>query len=186
MERLKLIIIKRTDLKLLERMKNHYSKPKGFVGRNICYAIYYDDIYYGNIVGGSATLHLPNRNEFFQIDKSKLNQVINNIFFNISKVNGKYPIHNFTSYVLKKFCEVIAKDWQLKYGDKVLGFESLVELPRTGDLYLKAGWTLVGQTKGFTCKRSSGKGSDSWSGKRVWNTDKKSLRPKLVFCYKVI
>lgn len=41
------------------------------------------------------------------------------------------------------------------------------------------GWDLVGQTKGYTCKRGAGKGTDDWSGKRVWDTE--NLRPKLVF-----
>jgi len=54
-------IVKRTDARILENMKNHYSQPKGFVGRNICYAILWNNKYYGSIVGGSATLHLPNR-----------------------------------------------------------------------------------------------------------------------------
>ena len=44
---------KRTDSRLLQLMHNHYSQPKGFVGRNICYAITFNDIYYGHIIGGS-------------------------------------------------------------------------------------------------------------------------------------
>ncbi len=62
-------------------MKTHYSKPKGFVGRSICYAIYYDKIYYGHIVGGSATRFLPGRNEYLNITIKDLNKVVNNIFF---------------------------------------------------------------------------------------------------------
>lgn len=82
------------------------------------------------------------------------------------------------------FEKQISIEWFEKYGDKVIGFESLVELPRTGELYRRCGWVEVGQTKGFTCKRIAGKGSDSWTGKRIWNT--KDLRPKIVFCKKVI
>ena len=66
---LELIITKRTDERLLHRMKNHYSSPKGFVGRNICYAIIYNDIYYGHIVGGSATRFLPGRNEYLRVSQ---------------------------------------------------------------------------------------------------------------------
>lgn len=58
--------IKRTDKRLLANMAIHYSKPNGFVGRNICYAVMYKGIYYGGIVGGSATLHLAGRNEFLE------------------------------------------------------------------------------------------------------------------------
>lgn len=176
---------KRTDKNLLERMENHYSKPKGFVGRNICYAVFYDSIYYGHIVAGSATRFLPNRNDFFGITIKDLNCVVNNIFFNVSpQKGGSYPIRNFTSSVVKLFVKQVQNDWKVKYGDICVGFETLVEKPRTGDLYLRAGWTIIGETKGYTCKRVAGKGSDNWSGKRVWNTNPDELRPKLVLCYK--
>lgn len=180
---LRLVITKRTEPKLLELMKRHYSQPKGFVGRNICYAIYYNDIYYGHIIAGSATLHLPGRKEFF--GEVNLNQIINNIFYHIEKVNNKYPVRNFAEKVLDKFVEVSTTDWEKKYGDKVIGFESLVELPRTGEIYKRTKWFLAGTTKGFTCKRVGGLPStDSWSGTRVWNYNE--LKPKLVFYKKVI
>ena len=171
--------IKRTDNRILANMSIHYSQPRGFVGRNICYAVLWNGVFYGSIVGGSATLHLPGRNEFFNINKSKLNNIVNNIFFHIERQNGKYPCRWFAVKVLQKFREVIKVDWENKYNDTVLGFESLVELPRTGECYKKDGWTLIGQTIGYTCKRTSGKGTDNWSGKRVWDTS--NLRPKLVF-----
>jgi len=176
---LELITIKRTDPRILKNMECHYSKPKGFVGRNICYAVMYNDVYYGSIVGGSATLHLPNRNDFFNIDKSKLNNIVNNIFFHVEKKDGKYPLRWFTVKVLKMFRERISYDWVRKYKDNVIGFETLVELPRVGECYKKDKWTLIGQTTGYTCKRTSGKGTDNWTGKRIWDT--KNLRPKLVF-----
>lgn len=180
---MKLIITKRTDPNLLACMKKHYSQPKGFVGRNICYAVYHDDEYYGHIVGGSATRFLPGRNEFLGITIEQLNNVINNIFFHVEKINGKYPCRNFVPSIIKEWRETIIPFWESKYGDQVLGFESLVELPRTGECYKRDGWTLVGQTKGYTCKRVAGNGTDSWTGKRVWNTT--DLRPKLVFCRKI-
>jgi hypothetical protein len=181
MKNLKLIPIKRTDPHLLMNMEIHYSQPKGFVGRNICYAIISDFKFYGCIVGGSATLHLPGRDEFF--GKFDLNQIINNNFYHVEKYEGEYPFRNFTIYVLGQFREKIQNDWQKKYGDIVLGFESLVELPRTGEIYIRDGWTEVGTTIGYTCKRTSGKGTDSWGGKRIWY--KEHLKPKRVFCKKI-
>lgn len=178
-------ITKRTDPRLLARMETHYSQPKGFVGRNICYAVLWGGDYYGHIVGGSATRFLPGRNEFLGIDITGLNSVVNNIFYNVQKIDNQYPTRNFTSFVLREFVKRCTEDWATKYGDQVLGFESLVELPRTGELYLRAGWSPVGETVGYTCKRVAGSGTDSWSGKRVWNTDRGSLKPKRVFCYKL-
>ena len=166
--------IKRTDPRILANMAIHYSQPKGFVGRNICYAVMVDGLCYGSIAGGSTTLHLPGRETI-----GTLNNGVNNIFYHVEKVNGKYPCRWFTVRVLEKYRAAIERDWLVKYGDTVLWHETLVELPRTGECYLRDGWKLVGQTKGFTCKRTGGKGSDSWGGKRVW--DKKNLRPKHVF-----
>ena len=162
-------------------MKKHYTKPKGFVGRSICYAIYFNETLYGHILGGSSTLYLKGRNEFFNIDKTKLNNIINNIFYHVEKVNNKYPIRNFTTEVLKVWREQISIDWQQKYGDKVIGYESLIEPPRTAELYKKDKWVLVGSTFGYTCKRIPGHEKGAFkTGKRVWN--KKNLKPKLIFC----
>jgi hypothetical protein len=177
-------IIKRTESILLKNMSVHYSQPKGFVGRNICYAVYYNNIRYGSIVAGSATRFLPGRNEFFNSSLDDLNNIVNNIFFHVEKQNGKYPCRYFTSKCLSIFRQAVICHWPKKYKDQVIGFESLVELPRTGECYIKDGWTLVGQTKGFTCKRVGGNGTDSWSGKRVWNTNESQLRPKKVFVRK--
>ena len=167
-------------------MAAHYSQPKGFVGRNICYAITFCGTYYGATVGGSSTLHLVGRDGFFGIVKSEkraiLRSIVNNIFFHIERRAGSYPIHNMTSSVLRMFRQCVAADWFEKYGDPVIGFETLVELPRTGEAYRRDGWTEVGITEGNTCKRVSGKGrrrTDSWTGQRVWDT--KNLRPKRVF-----
>jgi len=177
---IQLTMTKRTDKNLLKLMEKHYSQPKGFVGRNICYAIYYNNIYYGHIVGGSCTLNLPGRNNFFKVDKSKYNNIINNIFYHIEKVKNKYPLRNFTTKVLKFWRKQIEKDWFKKYGNEVIGFESLIEPPRTADLYKKDKWKYLGKTKGFTCKRVPGKEKGVFKyGKRIW--DYKNLRPKLVY-----
>jgi len=172
-------VTKRTDSRLLARMSVHYSQPKGFVGRNICYAVLFAGVYYGHIVGGSATRFLPGRED--TIGKYPLNNIVNNLFFSVFPVNGKYPVRNFTTKVVLEFEKQIKRDWKSKYGDDVLAFETLVELPRTGELYKKAGYTECGVTKGYTCKRVGGAGTDSWSGRRVWNTAANQLRPKRVF-----
>ena len=75
------------------------------------------------------------------------------------------------------------QDWKSKYGDDVIAIETLVELPRTGECYRRAGFQEIGQTKGYTCKRVAGNGTDGWTGKRVWDT--KNLRPKRVFMKKL-
>jgi hypothetical protein len=154
-------------------MNLHYSQPKGFVGRQLFYRILFDGVVYGCIAFGSATKYLPGR-----VIIGSLNEGLNNIFYHIEPRAG-YPKRNFTSLALLA-AEIEARgDYEIQYGYVVRWLETLVEPPRTGDLYRKAGYKQVGETKGFTCKRVAGQGTDSWTGKRVWETT--NLRPKLVF-----
>jgi hypothetical protein len=175
-ESLSLVRIKRTDHEMIRNMGIHYSKPLGFVGRNLCYAVVCGGICYGSIAGGSATKHLPGRKII-----GTLNNGVNNIFFHVEKRDGRYPVRNFTTAVLKIYRAQIANDWQTEYGDDVLWHETLVELPRSGECYKRDGWQVVGTTKGYTCKRTQGKGTDDWGGRRVWDTE--NLRPKLVLIH---
>lgn len=160
-------------------MSIHYSHPKGFVGRQLIYKIYDEYNFLGVIVGGSATLHLPGRDEFFGNDYC-INGIINNNFFHLIDNHGD---KNLGTKVLSIWRKKVVVDWEDKYKDKVIGFESLVELPRKGSMYKADNWTLVGQTKGFTCRRVPGTETGIFTGgKRVWNTDLDQLKPKLVFC----
>lgn len=181
---LQLIRTKNSHPLLRATMQKHYSEPRGFVGRNLCYAVLYNGVYYGHTVGGSATRFLPNRNEFFQIDIEDLNCIVNNVFFHVERVGNSYPIRNFLPRIIRKFRQQISIEWQQKYGDVVLGFETLVELPRTGECYQRDGWEVIGTTKGYSCKRVAGRGTDTWGGKRVWDT--KNLKPKLVLARKIV
>lgn len=179
MSNINLVRVSRTEAGLQAAMAVHYSQPKGFVGRNMCYAVEAAGVLWGYIVAGSATAHLPGRDAYFGMScREYLNCFVNNIFYHVNSAAGAYPCRNFTSRVLREFRRVAIDDWNAKYGDHVLGFETLVELPRSGECYKRDGWAQVGVTKGFTCKRVSGKGTDAWGGKRVWDTD--NLRPKAV------
>lgn len=183
---LELVVTKANDRRLLYLMDHKHYTTKGkrswFVGRKLCYAIMYSGVYYGHILGGSASLHLPNRNEYLGIDQSQLNSVINNIFYHVEKVEGRYPLRNFTTRVVLEWERHVAEDWETKYGDKAVGFESLVEPPRTGELYRRAGWSMVGITKGKTLRRvPDPERTEKWSGKREWGDGTQ----KLVFCKRI-
>lgn len=159
-------------------MRNHYSMPKGFVGRQIFYLVKINETVVGAIGWGSVTRHLPNRPIL-----GNLLHGMSNIFYHIEKPVLGYPSRNFTTKILLLSEQLACVEYSKKYTQKILWVESLVELPRTGALYKKAKYTHVGTTVGYTCKRTSGLSSDTWSGKRVWDT--KNLRPKLVF-YKAL
>lgn len=180
-----LIQTTRTDPLLLEVMQKHYSQPKGFVGRNICYAVWHNNKYYGHIVGGSTPRYLPGREAFYKIvhvDDLDLNSIVCNLFYHVEKVDNKYPFRNFTIKILKEFMKQCSRDWFERYNNKVTAFEALVELPRTGEIYKRSGFSYLGTTHGYGCKRpgtSSHGRTDSYTGMRVWDTV--NLRPKLVF-----
>ncbi len=159
-------------------MAVHYSAPKGFVGRQLIYKVVVDGVCYGATAAGSATRFLPGRTDFFGRE-IPLNNLVNNTFFHVEKQGGRYPFRNFGPAVVEVWRDTVIRDWLRFYGSEVEGFETLVELPRTGEVYIRDGWSEVGMTKGYTCKRIAGKSTDAWSGKRVWDT--KNLRPKRVF-----
>ena len=166
---------------LQEAMRAHYSTPGGFVGRSVCFTVCHGLTVYGHIVAGSATRFLPGRSAFLseRVGALPLGNIVNNIFFHLEKQNGRYPARNFASLVIREFRAATRLAWREDYGDEVIAFETLVELPRIGDCYIRDGWKEVGVTKGQTCRRVAGQGSDSWSGRRVWDTV--NLRPKRVF-----
>lgn len=169
-------ISNKSDGQVRSLMEIHYSHPKGFVGRQIIYKIYDDYKFLGAIAGGSATQHLPGRDEFFG-DSFKLNQVINNTFFHLLPTDLK----NVGTQVLKLWRQKVVEDWVKFYEEDVIGFETLVELPRTGALYKADNWIYTGTTKGFTCRRVGGNSdTEKFGGVRVWDYD--NLKPKLVFC----
>lgn len=176
---IELVRTSKADPRVREMMAEHYSQPKGFVGRQLIYLICHEGAVYGAIAAGSATRHLPGRAAV--LGTPPLNALVNNTFFHVKPLAG-YPLRNFTTRCVAAWRQRVQLDWIVYYGDIVAGFETLVELPRTGELYRRDGWVEVGQTKGFTCKREGGKGTDSWSGRRVWNTTE--LRPKRVFVRK--
>ncbi len=172
--------------RLKANMEAHYSEPEGFVGRSLIYEVWYDGVFYGHIAGGSATQYLPGRPSFFANEAkpstADLNHIVNNTFFHIEPGPDGYPLRNFSQAVVKTFMARVIEDWPAQYkGDEVWAFETLVEPPRTGEVYLRSGFTQIGTTKGETCKRGPGarKEGAKGGGTRVWNRD--DLCPKNVF-----
>jgi len=185
---------------LLDAVKNHYSKPGGFVGRCLAYRVESGGLYLGAIVAGSATMHLQGRNEFFSISRNELGGIVNNVLFHIEPpwrnppiywdwlagksrvhLNRNYPIRNTAQKVLAQWREKVTKDWLAQYEQEVKGFETLVQPPRIGSVYRRDGWQVVGMTKGFSCRRVAGTAAgEKFGGKRVWTFDPSNK--KLIFC----
>lgn len=107
---LTLRLINKTDPQLLEEARRHYSQPGGFPGRVVAYAVELDGIRYGSTIGGSATMWLKGRDEFFGFaglkgnDPSRIsavNRIVNNTFFHIEPGENGYPMRNFATAVVK-------------------------------------------------------------------------------------
>jgi len=170
--------VAKNDPELHRLMAVHYTHPKGFVGRQLFFHITWAGTLYGCIAFGSATRYLPGR----PTSVADLTHGLNNIFYHIEKQDGRYPCRNFTTRALLLAEPLAIAAYETRYHDAVWWLESLVELPRTGDLYRKAGYREVGITKGYTCRRVGGNVlTEVFDGRRVWNMDPNSLRPKRVF-----
>lgn len=187
-----LIPVRKTDTELVALRQRHYTGyagSGGVVGRALCYLIETGPPWkvWGGIIAGSACLHLPGRDEFFGLgarrarDGAPLTGIVNNVFFRLERDAGeRYPLRNFGPRIIEAWRNAVARDWLRKYGDPVVGFETLVEPPRTGEVYIRDGWKYVGTTQGYTCKRGEGHAGEGFTVRRTWNTSE--LHPKLVFC----
>jgi len=144
-------------------ISNHYTKPRGFIGRNVTYLIVVNDCICGVIVGGSTSLHLLNRKNFF--GDCDIQDIINNRLF---RLENNLP--NLGTQVLKIWRKQVCIDWNRKYNSNPIGFETLVKPPLTGAVYRADNWIFGGMTRGYTCKVPK-------HGVRVWY----KTEPRLIF-----
>jgi hypothetical protein len=142
---IELVKVKQNHPQAREYITNHYIHPRGFIGRNVTYLIVVDGETCGVIVGGSTSLHLPNRKEFF--GECNIQDIINNRLFRLEK-----NIPNLGTQVLKLWRKQVVIDWKIKYNSDAIGFETLVRPPLNGAVYRADNWILGGMTKGYTCK----------------------------------
>jgi hypothetical protein len=160
---IELVKVKQNHPQAREYITNHYTHPRGFIGRNVTYLIKVDGEVCGVIVGGSTSLYLPNRKEFF--GECNIQDIINNRLFRLEK-----NIPNLGTQILKLWRKQVCVDWKLKYNSDPIGFETLVKPPRNGAVYKADNWIFGGMTKGYTCKVPK-------HNKRVWY----KTEPRLVF-----
>ena len=135
--------------------------------------------------GGSAVYATNVRDEFFHINKSNRESVINGI---IDNTLYRLELHEFNlaSKIVSLWRKSVVKDWEGLYGVKPYGFETFVEYAeidantqRVGSLYLADNWTRVGETVGST-KNHVGKGLTG--GIRGDGFNRENVSKKLVFC----
>jgi len=127
---------------------NHTYKPSTqLVGRQINWLIRSNGEVIGSIGVGSSVMGMKPRDEFIGWDKeTRLKNLVKTC------TNWRYCLNQKTTYsskILSLFCREAKKEWEKKYGNKLVLIETLIEPPYKGTCYIANGWTLVGQTKGL-------------------------------------
>jgi len=139
--------VKQNNPEAIRYITNHYTHPRGFIGKNSTHLIKVDGLVCGVIVGGSTSLHLTGRFEFFGED-CDIQNIINNRLFRL-----ELNIPNLGTQVLKLWRKVVVEDWKLRYNCNPIGFETLVKPPLNGAVYRADNWVFGGMTKGYTAKK---------------------------------
>lgn len=126
----------------------HYVPNHGCIGRQLHYKILLDNNVIGIISGASAVWACAPRDEWFGITKenrvTEINKIINNVVFRL-----ELRQHNLASEILAEWRKRCKRDWIMKYGGFVRGFETFIfGEQRDGRSYRADNWTYVGETKG--------------------------------------
>jgi len=173
---IRLELVKRSDKDYQSIRDRHYVANHGCVGRQLHYNIYLDDKLVGIISGASAIWGNEHRDLYFDINKEnrqkKINKIISNVVFRLED-NQK----NLGSQILSMWRKRIKTDWENRYNDNVIGFETFIfGAGRHGSLYKADNWDYVGMTKGNTKHHAHG----MYGGTERIKTDKKMIFCKLV------
>lgn len=143
----------------------HYPGSKGICGRSQNYIILYKNKLTGIIGFNSPPQMVSDVDKYFNINKenrkAKLSRILNN---NVYRLVVSEP--NLASRVLSLIIPRLKKDYEESYGERLIGLMTFVEPPRDGKCYQASGWTYVGETKGFSCKRGGREGK--WK-KKQWS-----------------
>jgi len=170
---LELIQVKRSDKDYQLIRDRHYVANHGCIGRQLHYNILEDTKVIGIISGASAVWASEHRDKFFKINsenrKERINKIIDNVVFRL-EVNDK----NLGTKILSKWRKLIKEEWEIKYNDNVIGFETFIfGENRFGSLYKADNWDFVGMTKGNTKLHKHG----MWNG-----TERVKTNEKMIFC----
>ena len=159
-----------------EIRNRHYVANHGCIGRQLHYLIYRNNEPIGIISGASAVWACKPRDDFFSINKEnrakKIGKIINNVVYRI-----EFKEKNLATRVLSLFRKQVIKDWEERYKDNVVGFETFVfGKNRTGALYKADNWIYCGVTSGSAKYKPHG----------AYNKgERKTVAKKFIFCKNV-
>ena len=167
----RLELVKSSDPLYKQFRSRHYIPPKGAVGQQLQYLVFYGSEVVGVIGGASAVFTNQARDEFWQFSADRdtktrqLNSVINNNVFRL-----EYPAPNLATMVLAMWRKRIVQDWEHLYGVQVAGFETFVVEERL--------WN--GKTRNGACYRlTTGRWSASLRGMEIPTSEAERLEAKI-------
>lgn len=163
---LALVRVAKSDQLFGKLFFEHYPNSKGIPGRSLCYLIYNDNILLGIIGVNSPPKNYKIFTKYFN-SVDEIHYVNNNVFRLI--VNEK----NIGTQVLKVFRRKIKIDYELKYGDELVGIVTFVEPPRNGAVYKADNWDYLGETQGKRMTR-----------REDWEKTFTNGTVKLIYAYK--
>ncbi len=106
----------------------------------------------GAIGVGSAIIAMSARDRWIMWPKEARLENLTNIANNWRYCLLPNAPKNFGSSVLGLLARLAPREWENKYGDRLVLLETLVEPPHKGTIYKAAGWRLTGLTKGTQFK----------------------------------
>ena len=173
---LRLELVKRTNPDYQSIRDRHYVANHGCIGRQLHYTIYLDDKLIGIISGASAIWSSEYRDKYFLITsknrKERINKIIDNVVFRL-----EHNTKNLGTAILSQWRTRVKKDWEERYNDNVIGFETFIfGKGRYGSLYKADNWDFAGYTKGNTKFHAHG----AYNGTERLATDKKMIFCKLI------
>jgi|SRR3989304_5172232 len=173
---MELQLVKRTDPNYQLIRNRHYVDNHGCVGRQLHYIVMEDSKTIGIITGASAIWASEYRDKYFNINsenrRERINKIIDNVVFRL-EVNEK----NLGTRILSLWRNRCKEDWEKKYNDNVIGFETFIfGENRFGSMYKADNWDFVGMTKGNTKLHKHG----IYNGTERIETEKKMIFCKLV------
>jgi hypothetical protein len=161
--------IRADERKAFDRLliEQHYLKSSALVGEALRYVATDGARWLALLSWSTAALKCSARDKWIdwpgRLQWRRLRLIANNSRFLILD-DARQP--NLASRVLGLSCRRLSADWQIAFGHPILLAETFVERDRfKGTCYLAAGWTLLGETKGFG--RKAGKYYEHGVRKRI-------------------
>ena len=141
--------------------QHHYLGFKGFAGRGLRYVFEWRGQWVGLAGWQSGAFKCLHRDRWIgwtqKLQFTRLHLIANNTRFLVLGAPSCFP--DLASLALAAMVRRLSDDWSAAYGHSLLLAETFVDPSRfSGHMYMAAGWTRMGRTKGYA--RANGRYTD--------------------------